>query len=210
MGKNKPTLRSHITSLCEFMVYPSDGTLYGGRMYEGDGHKCCRPATVRRDGKNLCGKHDSELSAKDIKEIGEMDERAEAVYSPFQRRAWSEELSARVEARRQREAGQREAERARRVAETAARAAAWRARNLRTCVTCARQYNAGQLNPGECWACRAARRQAERQANRLGGIFGRGMPLNVQSDPPKPEEKPLSEVFNSKRRFLHEDEKTKG
>jgi hypothetical protein len=192
---------------CEFMVYRGEGTGYGALMDEGEGHKCNRPATVRRDGKNLCGRHDSELSSKDIKEIEEMAERAEAVYSPFHRpvavvaEEFAEEFNARIEAQRQ----QREAERALRQAEIARRLQAWREQNTRTCSQCGRPFTA--RFSGICWVCRAAQRDAERAARRdinFGLQYGRGMPLNVQPDPPEPPAKPLQEQFNTKRKFLKE------
>lgn len=207
MGKAKQQVGN-----CEFMVYPAEGTVYGARTYEGESHKCGRPATVRRDGKNLCGRHDSELSTKDIKEIEEMAERAEVVYSPFQRTVVSEEARARIRERIQEAQQRRETERAQRNAEIAARAAAWRERNLRTCTTCGRSFTS-RTEDGECWVCRAARRQAQRLAERqqrrninFGLLYGRSMPLNVQLDPPKPveEAKPLQEQFNTKRKFLKE------
>ena len=115
MGKAKQQ-----TGMCEFMVYPNEGTLYGGRLYEGEAHKCGRPAVARREGKNVCGRHDSELSPRDMREIEvmadsdgqdaeEVDQRAAAArYSPFNDRLGVPRLSARVAEQRQ----QREAERA--------------------------------------------------------------------------------------------------
>lgn len=66
---------------CEFYVYPfekGNAYAYAARMHEGDSRKCGRPATVCSGGKYYCGRHDSELSQKDIAEIDSMAERQQS------------------------------------------------------------------------------------------------------------------------------------
>ena len=186
MGKAKRQV-----GMCEFMVYPNRGSGgYAGRVTKGDPYQCGRPAVVRRGGKNLCKRHDSEISVSDLTLINLIVDREEQ---------WAEEREA--DQRRREERRQRQEER---QAARAAAAAEWRRRNLTQCPQCG-QLKRLATGRDICWACVFQERREQRIAS-FGSFYGRGMPLN-RSEPhtvsaPEPEAKPLQEVFHGKRRFL--------
>jgi hypothetical protein len=178
------------TGMCEFKVHTNNerGSGYAARLYEGGETRVCgRPATVRRNGQNLCKRHDSELSESDLRELDAIVAQADA------------------EERREQYRERRREQQVQRTAELAARAAvAWRERNLVRCPQCgvAKILN---RQTGICWACTAQQRRQARTVNvNFGMLYGRGLPLNAEmaKPEPQPESKPLKETFTGKRLFL--------
>jgi hypothetical protein len=182
---------------CEFVVHSNNdrGSGYAVRLYEGGETRVCgRPATVRRNGQNLCKRHDSELSDSDLRELDAIVAQADAAEGLERQRVQLEQRRQRSEER---------------AAELAARAAAWRARNMLQCPQCGvvRLMN---RQTGICWACTAQERRRERAEQRtanFAAMYGRGLPLNAEMakpEPKQPESKPLKETFTGKRLFLKE------
>lgn len=234
MGKAKKT---QTFRTCEFVVNPHAETMgfYAARLYEGsDGRPCGRPATVCQGGKFFCGRHDSELSPRDIRDLDRVadaddDDDAEPTPSgttelyrrtvPLQRYHPPPDKPVRV--RRTVPSGNcpliNFAERARqrqreREAEAQAVRARWRQANTRTCSVCGRPFVHPVGSTATCWVCASEQRRAERQrveaereAQRQRRWAEAFAPKEPKPTPPEPPSKPLQDVFHGKRRFLRED-----
>lgn len=202
VGNNKSKDKRQ-PGMCDFMIYPGrGGGGYAARLYEGEPHKCGRPATVRREGQNFCKRHDSELSDSDVVEIDRIVGQADV----------QEEMERRIEERQRQQEQERQA-RSEAIRERFRQLAEQRQRQRQT--PCAQCNGTGRnlVLEGDrwiCYSCRAQLRRAER-LTRYGMLYGRGMPLNVsRGEPhivsaPEPESKPLQEQFGGKRRFLEDD-----
>jgi hypothetical protein len=202
--------------MCEFEipihVRPSDG--YAANLSERDDtRQCGRPAVVQRGGKNLCGRHDSELSAWDIAEIEAMvtdEDRQRLVQErrDFQvRERWEQDA---IEEEQAYEAAQ-----ARRVA----RQRELRLRRTNQCPQCGRVRSLS-VSRGICYSCIARDTQARMDQERLAEAeqreaFARqwavelrvrmGQSTVEEKPKPEPDSKSLAEQVTGKRLILRDE-----